>query len=258
MPPGGIAWLRVGPLAALGRAAEPRSVGQQEASALSLVEHDADLWTTEYQLGWQAGLIPIPVRMTVLRLADRQVVLHSPGPISSALQEEIDALGPVGFIVVPQAHGKFAAQASQRFPGAKLLAAPGAPSCQKSLPFHDLLADQPPAAWEGQVESHLVLGFRLHEVVLLHRPSRTLILTDLCFNIQRSPSTIARTFFRANGVWQRFGPSRLIRLLGVSDRAAFRRSIERVLQWDFARIVPGHGDVIENAGPPALRTAWLG
>lgn len=241
-----------------GRAAERPIRWVAGGTALSLVEHDADLWSTEYQLDWQAGLIPIPVRMTVLRLADRQLVLHSPGPISSGLQEEIDALGPVGFIVVPQAHGRFAAEASQRFPGARLLAAPRAPSCQKSLRFHALLADRPPATWEGQVESHLVLGFRLHEVVLLHRPSRTLILTDLCFNVQRSASAIARTFFRANGAWQRFGPSRMIRLLGVSDRAAFGRSLERVLQWDFGRIVPGHGDVIENVGPPGLRTAWLG
>jgi len=58
-------------------------------------------------------------------------------------------------------------------------------------------------------------------------------------------------------MWQRFGPSRLIRGLGVSDRAALRRSIEQVLRWDFERILPGHGDVVERGGPDALRAAWL-
>ena len=101
-----------------------------------------------------------------------------------------------------------------------------------------------------------MLGFRLHEVVLLHRPSRTLVVTDLCFNVHRSSSRIARLFFRANGMWRRFGPSRMVRRL-VSDRAAFRRSIEQILQWDFERIVPGHGDVVEKGGPAALRAAWL-
>jgi hypothetical protein len=62
----------------------------------------------------------------------------------------------------------------------------------------------------------------------------------------------------ANGMWRRFGPSRLVRLLGVSDRAAFRGSLEQVLRWDFERIVPGHGDVLEHGGPAALRAAWLG
>jgi len=107
------------------------------------------------------------------------------------------------------------------------------------------------------VESHLVHGFRLGEVVLFHRPSRTLVLTDLCFNIHGSSSQVARLFFRVNGIWQRFGPSRMIRHLAVSDRAALRRSLEHVLRWEFDRILPGHGEVIERAGPAALRAAWL-
>ena len=135
------------------------------------------------------------------------------------------------------------------------MAAPSAPSRRKSLPFSASLADQPPAEWAGQVESLLVRGFPLHEVILLHRPSRTLVLTDLCFNIHRSSSRVARLFFRANGMWQRFGPSRILRHV-VTDRSAFRDSLERVLQWDFERIVPGHGEVIEHGGPAALRAAW--
>jgi hypothetical protein len=101
-----------------------------------------------------------------------------------------------------------------------------------------------------------VIGFRLEEVVLYHRSSRTLVLTDLCFNIQRSASGFARMFFRANGMWRRFGPSRIIRRIAVSDRAALQGSLERVLLWDFERILPGHGDVIEHGGRAALRAAW--
>jgi len=220
-----------------------------------LVRHDANLWSTEHHFGWQAGLIPIPVRMTVIRLGDGRLILHSPVPLPPELRAQLDALGPVGFLVVPQAHGKFAAAASQQYPSAQLLAAPRAPWRRKRLPFHASLADQPPAAWAGEIASHHVLGFRLPEVVLFHRPSRTLVVTDLCFNIHRSSSRVARWFFRANGMWQRFGPSRMIRQL-VSDRAAFERSLDHVLRWDFERIVPGHGDVIEHGGPAALRAAW--
>ena len=113
---------------------------------LALVRHDTDLWSIEYQLAWQAGLIPIPVRMTVLRLGDGQIILHSPGPISPELREELGALGRVGFIVVPQAHGKFAGQASLSYPFAQLLAAPSASWRRKPHSFHASLADQPPAA----------------------------------------------------------------------------------------------------------------
>jgi hypothetical protein len=224
---------------------------------LSLVQHDADLWSVEHEFGWQAGLIRIPVRMTVLRLGDGRLILHSPVPISPALREELETLGSVGFIVVPQMHGKFAAEAAQGFPGARLLAAPSAPWRRKSLGFSASIAGQAPAEWAGELESLLVLGFRMPEVVLFQRSSRTLVLADLCFNIQRSSSRVARLFFRANGMWQHFGPSRMIRQL-VSDRVIFQESLEHVLAWDFERIVPGHGDVIQHGGPAALRAAWLG
>jgi hypothetical protein len=34
----------------------------------------------------------------------------------------------------------------------------------------------------------------------------------------------------------------------VKDRAAFDRSIERMLAWDFDRIVMAHGDIVETGG----------
>jgi hypothetical protein len=225
-------------------------------AARSLVQHDADLWSASHVFRWQAGLVPIPVRMTVIRLGDGQLILHSPVPVSPEIRLELEALGPVGFIVVPRAHGRFAGQVAEIYPSARLLAAPDPGWRQKKLSYHGSIADEPPDSWSGDVDSLLVAGFRLQEVLLLHRPSRTLILTDLCFNIRRSSERLARLFFAANGMWQYFGPSRLIRRLAVSDRAAMGRSLERVLQWDFDRIVPGHGDVVERGGPAALRAAW--
>jgi glyoxylase-like metal-dependent hydrolase (beta-lactamase superfamily II) len=56
----------------------------------------------------------------------------------------------------------------------------------------------------------------------------------------------------------RFGPSRLDPFL-IRDRRAARQSLERILAWDFDRVVVAHGDVLENGGPDALRAgyAWL-
>jgi hypothetical protein len=224
---------------------------------MALVQHDTNLWSVEHEFRWQAGLVPIPVRMTIIRLEDGRLILHSPIPVSAELRKELDALGSVAFIVVPEAHGKFAGQASQIYSTAELLAAPRAPTRRRSLPFRASLADSPPAAWDGQVETLLVQGFRLNEVLLFHPSSRTLVLTDLCFNIQRSSSRVARMFFRANGMWQHFGPSRIIRRVAVSDRVAMRRSLERAASWDFERIIPAHGDVIEHARSDAIRAAWI-
>lgn len=223
---------------------------------MSLVRHDHDLWSAEHHFGWMGGLVPIPVRMTVLRLDGGDLILHSPIPITPTLREELNALGRVAFLVAPWAHGRFVAGAAACFPEAQLVAAPSAPSSCRSLHFHASIPDRTPAAWARQIETHLVRGFRLAEVLLLQRASRTLVMADLCFHIQRSESVTARAFLRANGMWRRFGPSRAIRMLAVSDRAALRSSLEEILRWDFERIVPGHGDVIERGGPAALRAAW--
>jgi hypothetical protein len=61
--------------------------------------------------------------------------------------------------------------------------------------------------------------------------------------------------FRSYG---RFGPSKLDPLL-IRDREAARDSLERILAWDFDRVVVAHGDVLENGGHAALREgyAWL-
>jgi hypothetical protein len=161
----------------------------------------------------------------------------------------------VAFLVVPRAHGMFAAEAKEAYPGAQLLAAPSPPPKRRMLPFDGALADDPPAAWAGCIETHLVAGFPLQEVVLFHRPSRTLVVTDLCFHVQRSSSRVARAFFRIDGVWRRFAPSLVLRYT-LTDRAAFEASLRRVLAWDFERVVPGHGDVLERGGREALRAAW--
>jgi glyoxylase-like metal-dependent hydrolase (beta-lactamase superfamily II) len=58
--------------------------------------------------------------------------------------------------------------------------------------------------------------------------------------------------------YDRFGPSRLDPLL-IRDRRQARESLERILAWDFDRIVVAHGDVLERGGRQALRDgyAWL-
>jgi hypothetical protein len=221
-----------------------------------LVRHDTDLWSVEHEFGWQGGLVRIPVRMTVIRLRDGRLVLHSPIPMAPDLRREIDALGEVGFVVVPWAHGRFAEEAKAAHPSARLLAAPRPPSRRRRLAFDGAIEDHPPEDWGGEIECRRVRGFRLEEVLLFHPASRTLLLTDLCFHIQRSDSRVARGFFKANDMWQRFGPSRIIRNVTVSDRAAFRASLDGLDEWDFERILPGHGDVVEHGSAEMIRAAW--
>ena len=60
---------------------------------------------------------------------------------------------------------------------------------------------------------------------------------------------------RLMGVSQRPGPPLHIRL-GFRDKVAARASLERVLSWDFDRILLAHGQVVETGGKAVFRDAY--
>jgi hypothetical protein len=90
-----------------------------------------------------------------------------------------------------------------------------------------------------------------NEVVFYHRASRTLYTADLVFNIRAPAGALAPLTFRAMGIWKRFAVARPWKLW-VKDRAAFRRSIDEVLAWDFDRIAMAHGELVEENGRSLL------
>jgi len=99
----------------------------------------------------------------------------------------------------------------------------------------------------------------MNELVFFHAASRTLVLTDLAFNVRSADSFVTRLFMRVNGALGTFGPSRLAKRVFLGDLAEVRIGIDRILAWDFDRVVVSHGEVLESGGREALRTgyAWL-
>jgi hypothetical protein len=214
-----------------------------------------DLWTATRPLPIVVG--DIGARMTVIRLPDRNLMLHSPVELDAALKSAIEEIGTVRWVVGPsRAHHLFLAGWVSAFPGASLCGAPGLAEKRRDLHFHQVLRDQPPEGWPEEVSFLLVEGAPImNEVALLHRPSRTLILTDLVFNVAPENAHRARIFHWMVGASGRFGPHRLIRL-GIRDRAAARRSIDSILEWDFDRIVMCHGEVVPTGGRERLANAF--
>lgn len=90
-----------------------------------------------------------------------------------------------------------------------------------------------------------------NEVVFFHRASRTIYTADLVFNMHEKAGFLSPLTFRAMGVWKRFAMARPWKHW-VKDKAAFRRSIEEVLAWDFDRIAMAHGDIVERDGRALL------
>lgn len=216
-----------------------------------------DLWVATRPLPLAVG--DVGTRMTVVRLGDGALWLHSPVRLDAATRAALDALGPVRAVVAPsKVHHFFVGDYRAAYPAARLYAAPGLADKRRDLAFDGVLDDDSPAAWRGELEQHLFRGTPLmNEVVFFHPASRTLVLTDLCFNVARPMRGRARLFCWLAGA-RGFGPHRLVRL-GVRDRAAARRSLQRLLEWDFDRVIVTHGDVLDSGGHEAMRRAfdWL-
>jgi hypothetical protein len=180
----------------------------------------------------------------------------APSPDADA-QRDVTALGPVRFLVAPNSfHYGGLAGWSARFPDASLWLAPGLAARRPELPAGSEIREGAALPFADAL-AHTVLdsGRGVAEVAFLHRPSRTLILTDACFHIREAPRARDRLGLRLLGALGRFGPSRTARAILLRDRAAVRAWVERLCAWDFARVVVSHGDVLEPGGPDALREA---
>lgn len=205
---------------------------------------------TEFKLG--AG-VKLPLRMTVLRDGDG-LALVAPIPIDDALAQELSAHGPVRHLLAPNLlHHAYVAAAQERYPEARALAAPGLADKRKDLSFDGELGT-------GELSEdirtlHVQGADKLSEVVFLHRPSRTLVVTDLVFNIRDATGMSKFVLAMMSRALGRVEQSRLCRWL-TTDRDATARSVEDLLALDFDRVVMAHGEVIERDAKAEL-TAGL-
>lgn len=217
-----------------------------------------DLWVVDRPQRFYG--LAVGTRMTVIRLAGGSLLLHSAIALDADLRRELDALGPVRFVVAPnRVHHLYAGDVAKAYPEARLWIGPGLERKRPDLVFVAVLGDEVPAEWRGQVDQVFFAGRPYeNEVTFFHRASRTLILCDLAFNFGPSAPLTTRIWMRLMLSYGRFGPSKLDPLL-IRDRAAARASLQRILAWDFDRVVVAHGDVLETGGHALLRQgyAWL-
>ncbi len=215
-----------------------------------------DLWVATRPLPLLVG--DIGTRMTVVRVPDGGLWLHSPVRLDQSTRQALDTLGPVRHVVAPsKVHHLYVGDYRAAYPSARLYAAPGLAEKRDDVDFDEVLdGDTAPASWAGTLELHLFRGAPfVNEVVFFHGASRTLLLTDLAFNMVRPPAGRARLFCWLVGATGRFGPHRMLRLM-MRDRIAARASVERILAWDFDRVVVTHGAILERGGRDRFAAAF--
>ncbi|MBY0257025.1 MAG: DUF4336 domain-containing protein [Methylobacterium sp.] len=214
----------------------------------------------------EAGGLPLPIRMTVLRLAGGELLLHSPVPHHPGLQRALEALSRIGHLVAPSiGHWMFLAGWQAACPNAITWAVPGLedrrPVRRAGIRIDGELGDTPPRAWAGAIDTVLVAGPVFREVCLFHRPSGTLVLTDLVVNLEADLLPPApRVLARLLGIVAPDGRAPLyLRLLLSLNRAEAARAARRLVDLAPQRVVFAHGQWFARDATGELRRAlaWL-
>ena len=225
-----------------------------------LFEYQKDrIWIKEYPIHY-AG-VDFNSRMTVIRLSNGNLFIHSPCEIDYNTKVAIERLGKVQFIVAPGSYHYLYVESAQRaFRNAETFICPGIERKKPEMEFDWFLGDRPDPRWSDDFEQVLVRGNKyIWEVAFYHKITKTLILVDLIENITSQTEDVSWTLklwwklvFR---MWNNPKPAPEYQL-GWRDKNAASLTLKRILGWDFERIVIAHGDLIEeNAKEVAIR-AW--
>jgi hypothetical protein len=202
--------------------------------------------------------VEIGNRATVVTLATGELLVHSPVRFGEDARAALAPLGPVRHLVAPsRMHHLHAGGWARAYPGAALHGAPGLANKRPDLAFATVLDDVAPRAWAGQLAQCLLLGApRYNEIAFLHRASGTLVLADALFGWGKEHPPLTRLSARLFGAYERWARPHNAIFGAIVRPDALRESIEKVLAWDFDRIVIGHGRIVERRGREVLRDAY--
>ena len=195
--------------------------------------------------------------MTVVRLPGSGLLLHSPVAMTNERRKRVESLGTVTHLYAPNTfHHVWMGEWARAFPGA-CLHAPAA--IRKKRP--DLRVDrahdvEPLGELGASFDEVHIAGLALEETVLVHRPSRTLIVADLVHNVGRPADRWTAVYTKAMGFYDRVAISRMLRWTAFTHVVDARESLDRLASLDFGRMVVGHGTPCEHHAREALLGAY--
>ncbi|MGD0117231.1 MAG: DUF4336 domain-containing protein [Candidatus Binatus sp.] len=210
-----------------------------------------DLWivsTGFFSAEWN---VTVPVRMTVMRLKDGRVLIHSPVPIGPELRSAVEELGRPAALIAPNVfHHLFISEWKSAFPAAKTFCVPGLETIRSDINFDEVLDNVAAPEWREEVDQILVEGIPMYgEMVFFHRSSRTLIVSDIVFNFTAEQAA------SDPGAVEGFRVDRRIKA-AITDPKAARASAENILRWPFERVILAHGDIVESGGYERVRDGF--
>ena len=209
----------------------------------------------------------LPVRMTVIGLPDGTLLLHSPTRYTPRLAAALQRIGPIRHLAAPSfAHWTMVKPWQQALPDAITWAAPGLRKRRQvrrnGLRLDRDLGPEAPPEWGDAIALKTIPGaggFR--EVALLHRPSRTLVLTDLVVNLE--PQKVPPIVLPLTRLFGSLAPDGMappyLRFIVRCRKAEAKAAVRELLQWAPERVVFSHGRWFEQDAAQRLGRSmrWL-
>jgi hypothetical protein len=199
------------------------------------------------------GGIEVGARMTILE-TDRGLLVHSPLDVDPA---RVEAMGAIAWVVAPnKLHHLYAGRWIAA--GHPVWAAPGLPEKRPDLSFEGVITGEDPA-FGPDVQAFPLACFPMaNEVVFLHRPTGTLVVTDLVFHFTREAPWLTRAAMTLLGGYPGCRTTVLEKV--AFDRPTARREVAMLLDQPWDRLIMAHGAIVDSGGKEAFRHAlgWLG
>jgi hypothetical protein len=235
---------------------EPINVYKPVAPEIGMVDGPFEYLTV-------AGIrlpLPFTTRMTVARLSNGDLFLHSPIKFEKRLADELQGIGRIRHLVSPnQFHYAHIGEWAKAFPDAITWASPlvrkRARARHIDVHFARDLDLQAPHEWSQEIDQILFPGGYFKEFIFFHKQSKTLILTDTIINFELEKIDEPwRTLARLTGMYyphgQIFFGMRLPLLLKKRKADAV---IRRLREWRPQRILLSHGRCFDAGAEEAVR-----
>ncbi|KAM5471828.1 hypothetical protein MauCBS54593_003234 [Microsporum audouinii] len=229
------------------------------------------------------GIFKFGGRATLVRLQTGSIAVFSPVALTHSVREAVDSLGGnVKYLIAPDMeHHLFLNDWTKAYPEAEIIAPEGLWEKRQSKPetsgpkFEYIFTPENKDTlhisdeFTAEFDVEYIHAHVNREIVVLHKPSGTLIQADLFFNppgneqYQKSKEG-ARDglanklyLFLMSSKGNAMSQQRMIwYLMSGKDHKAFKKSIQRVDGWEFDCAIPCHGDTVDQGAKRMFRTLF--
>jgi hypothetical protein len=218
-------------------------------------EVSGQIWVQERSV-WYGG-VRLRSRTTIVKMRDGKLLVHSPGETTAEACRELDALGEVAWIVVPNKFHHLETPAlKEKYPSAKVV---GPASALARNPAVVLDYELPDPEVRSQLTEFRLLPLAgvpfLDETLFFHEPSQTLIAADLL--MCGSPKDHF-TWRWASRIYSQYGKYKLPPDVRSRTKPSeeLKSSLGELRKLPIQRILVAHSDAIQEQPLETLSAAW--